>query len=132
LTAVSTASPLQAPPPRLPQKGVLGALRARVFGTRPVSKKRKAVALAVAVTADLVQVVLWPVFAGGAASPFDDALDAVVALILLLTLGLRPRLAFALALELVPGADLFPTWTAVVASIPAEPEPAAVLPPLRA
>ena len=28
----------------------------------------------------------------------------------------------AFALELVPGADLFPTWTAVVASIPARDE----------
>jgi len=90
---------------------------------RPVPKKRKAFAFAVAVAADLVQLVLFPLFASGASSPVDDALDAVVALVLCLTLGFRARLAFALALELVPGADLFPTWTAVVASIPAEPEP---------
>jgi hypothetical protein len=118
---VSTPSPILAPPqPRLPAKGALASLRARVFDARPVSKRRKAIALSVALAADLVQLVLWPAFAGGAVSPFDDALDAVVALVLVLTLGFRPRLAFALALELVPGADLFPTWTAVVASIPAE------------
>lgn len=93
-------------------------LRTRVLGVSAVSKKRKALALAVAVAADLVQLVLWPAFAAGAASPFDDALDAVVALALLLTLGFSGRLALALALELVPGANLFPTWSAVVATIP--------------
>jgi hypothetical protein len=100
----------------------LGFLRARILGAPAVSSKRKAIAFTVAVLADAVQLVLWPVFAGGAASPFDDALDVTVAFILLLTLGFSGRLAFAFALELVPGADLFPTWTAVVASIPTAPE----------
>lgn len=68
--------------------------------------------------ADLTQMVLWPAFAAGAASPLDDALDAVVAVALLLTLGFSWRLALALALELTPGAALFPTWSAVVATIP--------------
>jgi hypothetical protein len=85
-----------------------------------VSTRRRAVALAVAIAADAIQLVLWPAFAEGAASPFDDALDAVVALVLVAALGFRPRLALALAIELVPGADLFPTWTAVVLSIPVE------------
>lgn len=76
--------------------------------------------MTIAVAADLVQLVLWPAFAGGAASPFDDALDAVVAFALLLTLGWSGRLAAALALELTPGAALFPTWSAVVATVPVE------------
>jgi hypothetical protein len=110
-----------APPAPLPGKIALASLRASFLGVRPVSRKAKNRALAVAFAADLVQIVLWPLFSGGAASPFDDALDAVVALVLCLTLGLRLRLAVALALELIPGADLLPTWTAVVASIPAKP-----------
>jgi hypothetical protein len=116
-TALLTDVPARPSPAR-------GLLRTRVFGAPAVSRKRKAVAFAVAAAADLVQLVLWPAFAEGAASPFDDALDAVVALVLLLMLGASGRLAFALALELVPGADLFPTWTAVVASIPTSEEPA--------
>lgn len=76
--------------------------------------------MTIAVLADLVQMVLWPAFAEGVASPFDDALDGVVALSLLLTLGWSGRLMAALALELTPGAALFPTWTAVVMSIPAQ------------
>ena len=107
--------------------GLAALLRTRVLGAPAVSKKRKAVAFTIALAADAVQLVLWPAFAGGAVSPFDDALDAVVGLLLLLTLGFSGRLALAFALELVPGADLFPTWTAVVASIPAEAPPA--LPP---
>jgi len=91
-------------------------------GAPAVSRKRRAVALAVAVLVDVVQIVLWPAFAGGAASPFDDALDAAVALILLGTLGFSGRLVLALGMELVPGADLFPTWSAVVLSIPVRTE----------
>jgi hypothetical protein len=113
--------------PRVPL-GALGFLRARLLSVPAVSKKRKAVALGVALFADLLQLVLWPAFAGGAASPFDDALDVIVAIVLLSTLGFSPRLALAFALELVPGLDFFPTWTAVVASIPASepPQPTAL------
>jgi hypothetical protein len=102
----------------------LGLFRGRLLGAPTVSRRRRAVAFTVAMIADAVQLVLWPVFSGGAVSPFDDALDAVVALILLGTLGFSGRLGLALAVELVPGLDLFPTWTAVVLSIPVRVEEA--------
>jgi hypothetical protein len=114
---MSDDAPLEAPPQ---VAAPLGLLRARVLGVRPVSKKRRAVALAIALAADVIQVALWPAFSEGAASPFDDALDVVVAIALWLTLGMSWRLAFTFALELVPGATLFPTWTAVVLTFPAE------------
>lgn len=104
-------------------KPALAFLRGRILGAPTVSRKRKAVAMAIAVAADLVQLVLWPAFAGGAASPFDDALDAVVAFALLMTLGFSARLAVGLGIELMPGAALFPTWSAVVATIPTREEP---------
>ena len=90
----------------------------------PVSRKRKALALAVATAADLLHIAIFPAFVEGAASPFDDALDAVTAVILLVVLGFSWRLAFALAAELVPGVALFPSWTAVVISVPSAPAPA--------
>lgn len=95
-----------------------------------VSSKRKKIALGVAGLADLVQMGYFPIFGEGALSIPDDALDVVVALVLLVTLGFRWRLAFALAVELVPGATLFPTWTAVILSLPTVPEadPAATPP----
>jgi hypothetical protein len=113
-------APLPAVPARSPAAGFV---RARILGAPAVSKKRKALAFTIAVAADAVQLVLWPAFSGGAASPFEDALDVVVGVLLLLTLGFSGRLAFAFAMELIPGADLFPTWSAVVASIPSQEEP---------
>jgi hypothetical protein len=97
--------------------------------SQPVSRKRKALALAIAAAADVLQVVLFPAFIEGAASPFDDALDAVTAVALLIVLGFRWRLAFALAAELVPGVALFPSWTAVVLSVPSAAAPALPPPP---
>lgn len=116
------------PAPRTPV-GVLGFLRAWLLGVPAVSKRRKTIALGVALFADLVQLVFWPAFLGGAASPCDDAIDVAVALVLSVMLGFNARLALAFALELVPGLDFFPTWTAVVASIPAsEPPQSSALP----
>jgi hypothetical protein len=82
-----------------------------------VTRRQKRVALAVAAVADLVQLGLFPLFVEGALSPLDGALDVIVALTLILVLGWRWRTALALAVELLPGLALFPTWTAVVATL---------------
>ena len=47
-----------------------------------------------------------------------DFLDLVVVGLLIALLGFRWRLMFALGLELVPGAQLFPSWTAFLISLP--------------
>ncbi len=86
-----------------------------------VSTKQKRIALVLAAIADLVQVGYFPIFGEGVLSIPDDVLDIVIALLLLFTLGFRWRLAMALMMELVPGATLFPTWTAVVLSLPTVP-----------
>ncbi len=91
-----------------------------------VPKRKKNVALALAVIADMAQAGLFPFFAEGVFSIPDDALDAVVAVALLLILGFRWRLLFSLLIELTPGAALFPTWTAVVLSLPSAPDEAVV------
>jgi hypothetical protein len=85
-----------------------------------VSPQRKRIALVIAALSDVAQMAFFPAFIEGAASPFEVALDAATAILILLIVGFRWRLAIALAGELVPGADLFPTWTAVVASLPAQ------------
>lgn len=105
------------------KEGRTGLLR-RVRGAalplaaHAVPPRRKKIALAVAAAADLVQLVLMPMFVEGALSPFQDALDVVTAVVLVAVLGFRWRLALAFATELIPGVDLFPTWLAVVASLP--------------
>jgi hypothetical protein len=67
----------------------------------------------VAVLSDLLGlgVVLWP--------PVQWALDAVTAVVLLAVLGFRWPLLFALAVEAVPGLEVFPAWTLVVAALAA-------------
>ncbi len=95
----------------------------------PTSRRRKTIAALVAGASDLAQMIFFPAFVEGAASPFELALDAATALAILLIVGFRWRLAIALALELVPGVDLFPTWTAVVLSLPSETSPPPELPP---
>ncbi len=89
-----------------------------------ITRRQKSIALAIAGVADLLQLVFFPLFFEGALSPFDAALDAVVAVSLLLVLGWRWRTVAALGLELVPGIALFPSWTAVVATMRAESAPA--------
>jgi hypothetical protein len=91
------------------------------LSARTISRRRKLIALVIAGASDLAQAVFFPAFIEGAASPFDDVLDVATALAILVTAGFEWRLAFALAVELVPAVDLFPTWTAVVLSIPSEP-----------
>lgn len=83
-----------------------------------VPSSRKKVALGLAAVADLIQAGYFPIFGEGVLSPADDALDLAVAAVLVMVLGFRWRLVMALAMELVPGATLFPTWTAVVLSMP--------------
>ncbi|MGH7438459.1 MAG: hypothetical protein ACRENE_22465 [Polyangiaceae bacterium] len=85
---------------------------------------RRKVALAIALLADSVQLGFFPVFVAGGLSAPDDLLDFVVAVGLLITLGWRWSLVAALALELVPGVALLPSWTAFVVMLPAGPEAA--------
>jgi len=71
-------------------------------------------AWSLAIAADFAQIVVFPLFAPGFASPFDDVLDVGVGLALLLLLGPHWSFLPAFFAELVPGFDLVPTWTASV------------------
>jgi hypothetical protein len=86
--------------------------------THTVTPRRKKIALAIAALADLTQLGLFPFFSEGALSIPDDVLDVLVAVALFVTLGFKLRVLLALAIELVPGVALFPSWTAVVATLP--------------
>jgi hypothetical protein len=75
--------------------------------------------MVVAIAADALQLGLFPLFGEGVLSPLQDALDVMVALALVLMVGFRWRNLIAFGVELVPGVALFPTWTAMVATLPA-------------
>ncbi len=64
--------------------------------------------------ADVVQWVLWPLFVGGATSPLEAAVDVVVAVGLVRLLGWHWAFLPSFVVELIPGVDLVPTWTAAV------------------
>lgn len=82
-----------------------------------VAAKRKRVALAIAVVADVLQ---GGLFAGLPMASWipSDVMDVGVVAMLVALLGFRFRFLIALAIELVPGAQLFPSWTAFVLSLP--------------
>lgn len=88
----------------------------------------------VAIAADSLQILAFPLFAEGGASPLDAVLDIAVAAVLSRLLGWHWAFLPTLAAELVPGMDLFPTWTAAVFFVTrqrvrsAQPE-AEILPP---
>src|SRR5438132_4879052 len=66
----------------------------------------------VAISADAIQIGALPLFAAGALSPANTLLDLGVAAILIRLLGWHWAFLPTLLAELVPGFDLFPTWTA--------------------
>ena len=68
----------------------------------------------VAIAVDAIQIGALPLFAAGGLSPADTALDLVAGLILIQLLGWHWAFLPTLAAELIPGFDLFPTWTAAV------------------
>ena len=71
-------------------------------------------AWAVAIETDAIQWVLLPFFAAGAVSPIDDALDVIAAAVLIRLLGWHWAFLPAFIAEIIPGANLVPTWTAAV------------------
>jgi hypothetical protein len=78
---------------------------------------RLRVAIVLAVVADLVQMVLFPIFWEGVASPVDDALDLGLAVFFSALLGLHWEFAPSFLFKLVPGVDMAPLWTLAVANV---------------
>ena len=67
-----------------------------------------------AVAADALQIAVAPLFAEGGISPADTVLDVLVGALLIRLLGWHWAFLPTFAAELLPGFDLFPTWTAAV------------------
>lgn len=80
-------------------------------------RSRFRVAMILAVVADALQIVVFPLFAEGALSPADDVLDFAVAAVLVHLLGWHWEFLPTFFAELIPGADLVPFWTLAVANV---------------
>jgi hypothetical protein len=81
---------------------------------KTIKSSEHRLAFLVAIATDAVQIVALPFFAEGALSPADTFLDVIVAGILTRLLGWHWAFLPGLVAELIPGLDMFPTWTAAV------------------
>lgn len=73
--------------------------------------------MVLAIIADLLQLVLFPLMVEGAISPADDALDVGMAAILSLLLGWHWEFLPSFLAKLVPGVDMVPCWTIAVVNV---------------
>jgi hypothetical protein len=79
-----------------------------------MNTREERLAWMVAMAADALQLAVFPLFVEGALSPADAVLDAVVCVALVRLLGWHWAFLPTLMIEALPGADMFPTWTAAV------------------
>jgi hypothetical protein len=81
----------------------------------PGSRFRTAMMLAI--VADALQIIVFPLFVEGALSPADDVLDFGVAALLVRLLGWHWEFLPSFFAKLVPGVDLVPFWTMAVSNV---------------
>lgn len=74
-------------------------------------------AMALAIIADALQIVVFPLFVEGALSPADDILDFGIAAVLVQLLGWHWEFLPSFLAKLVPGVDLVPFWTMAVGNV---------------
>src|ERR1035438_3960753 len=74
-------------------------------------------AMIVAILADALQMVVFPLFVEGAVSPADDILDLGVGAALTALLGWHWEFLPSFAAKLIPGVDLVPLWSLAFANV---------------
>ena len=92
----------------------MGLLPPTPPGTVVATAARIRAARAIAMLADLAQIVVFPAFSQGGLSPANDALDVGVGIALSWLLGWHWAFLPSFLSELIPIWDLVPTWTAAV------------------
>src|ERR1700734_4310293 len=80
-------------------------------------RARFRIALILAMAADALQIVVFPLFAEGGLSPADDVLDFGVAALMIHLLGWHWEFLPSFLGKLVPGLDLVPLWPIAVANV---------------
>jgi hypothetical protein len=85
--------------------------------TKITAGPRLRAAMILAIVADALQLVVFPLFVQGAMSPADDVLDLSVAGVLTYLLGWHWEFLPSGLAKLVPGVDLVPLWTLAVANV---------------
>src|SRR5215831_20917769 len=81
---------------------------------KSIKSPQQRLAWLVAIAADALQIIGFPIFVEGGVSPADAVLDVAVAAVLTKLLGWHWAFLPSLLAELAPGLDPFPTWPAAV------------------
>jgi hypothetical protein len=74
-------------------------------------------AMVLAIVADALQIIVFPLFIAGAVSPADDLVDLSMGAVLIHLLGWHWEFLPSFLAKLVPGVDLVPFWTMAVANV---------------
>lgn len=74
-------------------------------------------AMLLAIVADALQLVIFPLFVAGGLSPADDVLDLGIGAMMVHLLGWHWEFLPSFFAKLVPGVDLVPFWTLAVANV---------------
>ena len=82
--------------------------------------------MVLAIIADALQIVVFPLFVEGGLSPADDILDFGVGAVMVHLLGWHWEFLPSFFAKLVPGVDLVHFWTMAVASVYRKPKQIAV------
>ena len=73
--------------------------------------------MALAIVADVLQLVVFPIFVEGVESPANDILDFGIGAVLVYLLGWHWEFLPSFLGKLVPGVDLVPFWTMAVGNV---------------
>ncbi|MGA7380965.1 MAG: hypothetical protein WBX03_08945 [Terriglobales bacterium] len=73
--------------------------------------------MVLAIIADVIQIIVFPLFVEGAFSPADDLLDLGVGAAMVHLLGWHWEFLPSFLAKLAPGVDLVPFWTLAVANV---------------
>jgi len=90
----------------------------------PGSRFRAAMVLAI--VADALQIIIFPLFVEGALSPAEDVLDFGIGAAMVYLLGWHWEFLPSFLAKLLPGVDLVPFWTLAVTNVYRKSKPLAV------
>ncbi len=74
-------------------------------------------AMVLAILADVLQLLVFPFFIDGGASPTDDLMDLGVGAVLTALVGWHWEFLPSFFAKVLPGVDLVPFWTLAVANV---------------
>ena len=95
---------------------------------RIITPQARRSTLMIAIGADVLQLGLLPLLGAGWLSPLNNAIDIVVAFVMVRRLGWHLAFLPTFIAELLPFVDIFPSWTLAVLFVTRKTKPATETP----